>query len=380
VAGRQHRRRGALRPLRAFFRMPGARGFGVLLAVFIAIVALATVDLRHFYVNPETGRRGMDAIEALYSVLMLLVFQPIQPLPASWLTRLAFFLVPLAGIVVFGQGLVRLGATLVNREEWSRAMASTTHDHVVVCGLGRVTLKVVRWLLDLGEEVVVIERQRDNPLLDEVRAWGVAVVIGDARHGESLEAAGLAAAASIVPCTSDDLTNLSIALEARRLVPGLKVVLRMADVQLAARVRAGFDITTAFSIPELAAPAFAAAATKAPLDQAIAFGEGDARSLLTITKFTVVPESDLVGRTLGEVEREFDVAAVALRAASDGCFRLHPPDDARLAPGDRFVVSATVASLARIARLTPPTREMTRFADGRWPLEHGPRRTPAPGP
>jgi Trk K+ transport system NAD-binding subunit len=369
AARRRQRIGGGLRPLRAFFRMPGAHGFGALVAVFAAIVALATVDLRHLYVNPETGKRGMDAVEAFYSVLMLLVFQPIQPLPASWLTRLAFFLVPLAGILVFGQGLVRLGASLVNREEWSRAMASTTRDHVVVCGLGRVSLKVVRWLLDLGEEVVVVERERDNPLLDEVRSWGAAVVIGDARRGEVLESAGLPAAESIVPCTSDDLTNLSIALEARRLVPGVKVVLRMADVQLAAQVRTGFDITTAFSIPELSAPAFAAAATKVPLDQAIAFGEGDARSLLTITKFTVVPESPLVGRSLGELERDFDVAVVALRAAADGRFRLHPPDEAVLAAGDRFVVSAAVDALARVARLTPPTREMSRYAAGRWPLE-----------
>lgn len=360
-----------MHPLRAFFRMPGARGFGALLAVFAAVVALATADLKVLYVNPETGRQGMDAVEALYSVLMLLVFQPIQPLPASWLTRLAFFLVPLAGVVVFGQGLVRLGATLVNREEWSRAMASTTRDHVVVCGLGRVTLKVVRWLLDLGERVVVVEQRRDNPLLDEVRGWGVAVVIGDARRGDVLESAALAAAESIVPCTSDDLTNLSIALEARRLVPGVKVVLRMADVQLAAQVRSGFDINTAFSIPELAAPAFAAAATKVPLDQAIAFGEGDARSLLTITKFTVVPESVLAGRSLGEIEREFDVAVVALRAAADGRFQLHPPDEARLAAGDHFVVSATVDALARIARLTPPTREISHYAAGRWPLVGG---------
>ena len=364
-------RRALLRPLQAFFRMPGAGGFGGLLAAFAAIVVLATVDLRVLYLNPVTGRQGMDLGEAVYSVLMMLVFQPLLPLPASWLTRLVFFLVPLAGILVFGQGLVRLGATLVNREEWSRAMASTTRDHVVVCGLGRVSLKVVRWLLDLGEEVVVVDLQRDNPLLDEVRAWGVAVVIGDGRRGEVLEAAGVPAAESIVPCTSDDLTNLSIALEARRLVPGVRVVLRMADVQLAAQVRAGFDITTVFSIPELSAPAFAAAATKVPLDQAIAFGEDGARSLLTITKFTVVPESELVGRSLGEIEREFDVAVVALRAAADGRFRLHPPDEARLAAGDRFVVSATVDALARIARFTPPTRKMSRFAAGRWPLASG---------
>ena len=94
-------------------------------------------------------------------------------------------------------------------------------------------------------------------------------------------------------------------------------------------------------------------------------------ALLTITKFTLVPESVLLGRSLGEIEREFDVAVVALRAAADGRFLLHPPDEARLAAGDRFVVSATVDALARIARLTPPTREISRYIAGRWPLVSG---------
>jgi Trk K+ transport system NAD-binding subunit len=348
--------------------MPGARGFGVLLLVFGVLTALATIDLRWNYVHPDTGRVGLDLGEAVYAVGMLLVFQSSLPLPAAWLTRLVFFLVPVTGVLVLGQGLVRLGTTLLSSEAWSRAMASTYSDHAVVCGLGRVSLRSIRWLLDLGQEVVVVEHHRDNPLLDELRAWNVPVVIGDARRGEVLESAGIHRADAIVPCTSDDLTNLSIALEARRLAPAIKVVLRMADVAMAARVRVGFDINTAFSIPEIAAPAFAAAATKVPLDHAIAFGEGDARSLLTITKFTVVEESDLVGRTLGEIERIFDVAIVAHRTVADGRFRLHPPDEERLAAGDRFVASASPEGLTALARHTPPTREMSRYAEGRWPI------------
>ena len=81
--------------------------------------------------------------------------------------------------------------------------------------------------------------------------------------------AGIREAESIVPCTRDDLMNLSIALEARRLVPGIKVVLRMFDVQMAENVRTGFNIHTAFSIPELSAPAFAAAAGREIMDSAV---------------------------------------------------------------------------------------------------------------
>ena len=48
-------------------------------------------------------------------------------------------------------------------------------------------------------------------------------------------------------------TNLDIALQARELNPGIKVVLRMFDPDLARRVESGFGIHTAFSTSALAA-------------------------------------------------------------------------------------------------------------------------------
>jgi Trk K+ transport system NAD-binding subunit len=346
--------------------MPGSKSFGLLLFVFTLIVIASIVDLYLNYIDPETGKT-LDPFAAIYAVFALLVFETPLPLPDSWVTRLVFFAVPISGILVLGQGLIRIGSTLLDKHAWNKAMASTYKDHIIVCGLGKVSLRVIRWILDLDEEVVVIEQQANNPLIDEVRRWGVPVMIGDAHRPEVLIQAGIRQAESIIPCTSNDLTNLSIALEARRLRPGLKVVLRMVDTQMAANVRTGFDIHTAFSIPEITAPAFAAAATRAPLDHAISFGEGPDRSLLTITKFTLVPESVLVGYTVGQLEEEFGVAIIAQRV--QGKFLLHPRDDSVLSAGDRFVVSASISALNRIAELTPPTREYERYLKGRWPIK-----------
>jgi Trk K+ transport system NAD-binding subunit len=346
--------------------MPGSRSFGLLLFIFTLIVIASTVDLYLNYVDPETGR-GLDTFAAIYAVFALLVFETPLPLPDSWITRIVFFAVPISGILVLGQGLIRIGNTLLDKNAWNKAMASTYQDHVIICGLGKVSLRVIRWTLDLNEEVVVIEQRQDNPFIEEVRRWGVPIMIADAHRPEALIQAGIRQAESIVPCTSNDLTNLSIALEARRLNPTLKVVLRMADTQMAGNVRSGFDIHTAFSIPEIAAPAFAAAATRAPLDHAISFGEGEDRSLLTITKFTLVPESLLVGYTVGRLEEEFGVAVIAQR--HKGKFLIHPKDDVVLVAGDRFVVSASITTLNQLAQLTPPTREYERYLKGRWPIK-----------
>lgn len=334
--------------------------------VFAVVMTFSVMDLYLNYVDPETGKQ-LDLVATIYAVFALLVFESALPFPDSWVTRMAFFAVPISGLLLLGQGLIPLGNTLLNRDLWNRAMASTYDDHTIVCGLGKISLKVVEWILELGEEVVVIEMDHHNPNIEAIRRQNVPVLIGDAQQAETLLDAGLMNAESIVPCTNNDLANLNIALEARRLRDDLKIVLRMVDTHMAVNLRSGFDIHTVFSIPEITAPAFAAAATRAPLDHAFAFGEGDDRGLLTITDFTIVAESILVDYTIGRLEETFNVAVIAKR--SHGEFRLHPRDEAILAIGDRFVVSASIDALNRLARLTPPTREMETFRRGLWPLD-----------
>ena len=247
-------------------------------------------------------------------------------------------------------------------------MASTYSEHVLVCGLGRVGFRVVRWLLDLGEDVVVIDLPDDEDQLhDQVRAWGVPIVCADARRVDVLQQAGVERCSALMPITDDDLVNLSVATAARSICPDVRVVLRTFEDRLAANLQQGFDIYRAYSTSALAAPAFAAAATHAPVDYAFAYGEGDEpRSLMTITKFTVVDES-LAGR--------HEHRAAGGRARRPGhrppprpssC--QHPPTTSCCRSGDGFVVSAGPDALDRIAGLTPPTREMGRYREGRWPL------------
>jgi Trk K+ transport system NAD-binding subunit len=354
------------RPVLAYFRMPGSKIFGLLFVLFLILLVVAEANLDRYYVHPETGAE-LDALAASYAVFTLLVFENAFPLPDAWTTRLVFFVVPLAGLLVLGQGLIRLGSNLVQKDNWNKAMASTFKNHTIVCGLGKVSARVVRWILDMDEEVVVIESNPANIFIDQLRRWGVPVIIGDARRPEILRDAAVERAESIVPCTNDDLINLSIALEARRQVPNIKVVLRMFDVQMAENVRTGFNIHTAFSIPELSAPAFAAAATRAPLDYAFAYGDEADRSLLTITQFAMLEESVLNGYTVRQLEDEFNVAVIAFR--HEGKFQLHPSDDTVLSAGDRFVLSASIAALREISQLTPPTREMDRYQQGRWEIK-----------
>ena len=354
------------RAVLAFVHLPGTVGLAVGFAALAGLVAVGAVVLDVHYQEPGSGR-DLGTFEAFYLALTLVVVSPVAPLPTDGASRAVFILIPLAGLLLLGQLLVRLTVTILNRNRWETAVASTYSDHVIVAGLGRVGFRVVRWLLDLGEDVVVVDLPEDaDQLHDQVRAWGVPVVCADARRVDVLEDAGIARCSALMPITDDDLVNLSVATAARSVRPDVRVVLRTFEDRLAANLQQGFDIYRAYSTSALAAPAFAAAATHAPVDYAFAYGEGDEpRVLMTVTKFTVVPESILVGWTVGQ--REDDLQGQVLAHRRDH-FHQHPPDDVVLAAGDGVVVSAGPDALDELACLTPPTREMGRYREGRWPL------------
>jgi voltage-gated potassium channel len=356
------------RTIRAFFSLPGSRVFLAMLILFLVLLVVAVIVLDVSYALPGDPD-GLDTLQAIYAVFGMLFFEHVFDLPHDRLSAVLFFLVPVVGILTLGQLFVRLGTTVLNREKWEMAKASTYSDHVIVCGLGRVGFRVCRWLLDLGEEVVVVDLDDEDSLYDQVRSWGVPIIVADARRPEILETAGLQAASAIVPVTGDDLVNLAIATAARGLRPDMRVVLRTFDDALAANLQTGFDIHRAYSTSALAAPAFAAAAVHAPVDYAFSYeteSDGElSQALVTITKFTLVEGCKLAGYTVEQLENEFDVNVIAVRTKG---FEVHPPADRVLNVGEGFVVSATPEGLDQLAKYVPPTREMRRYLQGRWPI------------
>jgi len=221
-----NRKHGFRRYLRASLRDTWVlvREFRNSLMLFTGLLLLGGMILWRFYVSPETGQR-LAFSEALYAVFTLVFFQTTIPYPHSGLLQVFFFVVPILGLGVIAEGVIRFGVMLFNKQgrkgEWQVAVVSTFRNHIVVCGLGRVGYRVAEQLLRFGEEVVGIDRREESRFVERVREMGVPVVIADAREREALVKAGVPRARAIIPCTEDDLTNLAIALDAilRQLVP-----------------------------------------------------------------------------------------------------------------------------------------------------------------
>ncbi len=98
------------------------------------------------------------------------------------------------------------------------------HDHVIVCGYGRVGQNLVNLLQNKGYRVVAIERSEVKVQL--LRERGIPYVYGNCANTPVLKAAGIERARSMVVTTTDTLDNRLCVQKAIALVPNLDIVAR----------------------------------------------------------------------------------------------------------------------------------------------------------
>ncbi len=164
--------------------------------------------------------------------------------------------------------------------------------HFIVCGLGTIGYRIMVLLHRLGERVVVVTQGGHEERLAAARDNGVEVLIGDARDPALLRRAGIDSARAVLVVASDDLANVEIALDARKLREDLPIVARLFDQSLARQLESAFSIRRALSMSVLAAPNFAAAAISREVVGSFAF-EG---SKLIVGRLAVADYPGLVGQ------------------------------------------------------------------------------------
>lgn len=310
-----------------------------LLAVGVYMVAASA--LIRWDLARNGSAPGRDFQTTLYSVFMLLSFQPIDDFPPTPVARAVFWLTPVMGIFLIAEGLIKVGASLFDpatrREVWTSIMTDQLSGHVVVCGLGHVGYRVVEELRRLGEEIVAIEQRPENPFVELVRGHGFPVHVGNARQDELLEKVGIARAKAVVCATSDDLANLEIALDAKRMNPKIRVVMRMFDQRLAAKVGGALDLDESFSTSALAAPLIAIQATQEGVRSAYRLDEE-----VRVTAEVRVGEGD-GERSVLELEERGNYRIVS-RRHGDGPFRPVTCRD-KIQPGDVLILDIAAVDL-----------------------------------
>lgn len=213
---------------------------------------------------------------------------------------------------------------------------------VVLCGLGRVGWRVLASLRAAGLTVVVVDI---NTSPDDPRLAGVTAFKGDCRRTELLDAAGVKDARAVVIATSDDLVNISTALQVRRMNPTARVVVRMFNQNLVARFHGAVKNTVALSVSALIAPMLALTAVTGDALGAFRLDDGPRQ----ISELAVTAESGLVGRRVADLAGEYNLVPLAhLPPDAEPRYLRAVDANALLAAGDRLIVCGPPHALLKL--------------------------------
>jgi len=307
----------------------------MLLCLLLAIVLAASL----YAITPQEqlGGRKPTLATSLYGGWMALLAQPIYAPPEAWYLKLVTGIYPIIGVLLIGEGIVRFALLMISRKhgekEWMKVMASTYRDHVVLCGLGHLGARILQELHSANIPVIVIEKDKERRFITLARELSVPVLMRDMTEDQALIDAGVPDARVIIIATNNDMANLEVALDSRRLNPKIRVIMRLYEQQIASKISSALMVDAAFSSSALAAPVVAAMAMNASV-----LGSSMIAGVPHVTCELKLPSNTrLAGQSIGAIEAGENLRILA-RTPSAGPAN-HSPQSADLVQGgDTLVV------------------------------------------
>lgn len=113
-------------------------------------------------------------------------------------------------------------------------MIANCHDHVIVCGYGRMGRMICDQIEVGGVSCVVIDNDKDS--IETAKADGRLVVEGVASQDEVLLSAGVERASGVVCAVDSDAENMFITVTARSLNPCCRVISRAESYEAARKL------------------------------------------------------------------------------------------------------------------------------------------------
>ena len=220
-----------------------------LLLSFMGII-LAAVLFFHFY-------EKLSWIDSLYFVIVTVAtvgYGDINLATSPVLAKIAGIILILAS-TVFIWMIFSLTIDSILKKRILLALGRKKYnlkDHIILCGLGRLGYFIAEELLQKGEKLIIIEQHEDGRYLDYFRQLGAEIYIGDGRLSKVLADTNVAQAKALISVISNDSINLEIGLNSRAFQPGIRLVLRIFDVQMAEKIKEYLNIHLTLSASDIA--------------------------------------------------------------------------------------------------------------------------------
>ena len=285
--------------------------------------------------------------------------------------RVVTTLLVVGGLVVVQQTLQKLleltntGYFQILRDRRTRQQLRRMHNHVILCGYGRIGREIAEQLS--AEEVPLLVVEMDTERVAEAQQRGLRVLLADATLDETLQEAGIHQCRALVAALPNNASNLYVILSARGLAPACRLIARADSEEAERKLRlAGADQVVS---PYVAGGRTMAATALRPL--AVTFMELLAGSDCEVDEFqlSLDPEQlgSLNGQSLADLQlgRRSGALVLAIRTPPSGVgapgqpleseLIANPGGSERLAPGQLLVVLGSKQQLNRFAELLGPS-------------------------
>ncbi len=300
---------------------------------------------------------GWPWFDSLYMTVITLAtigYGEVKPLTPGgrWFTIVLIFV----GVAVFGFLITRLTEAVIEsgiRSALGRRKLfkdiSQLKDHFILCGAGRVGLRVVDELHRKGVDFVVIER--DDQVAERLLTQGHLVLIGDAIDEAVLEGAQVRRAKTLITAASSDAENVYITLTARGLNPDIYIVARAND-QAAERQLKRAGVNKVVSPVLIGSHRMAQAALSPAVADFLESTTMTEELNLSFEQIHIVEDSPLNGVRLKDsgIRSAHEVMVVAI-TPQGGEMIFNPNGEQELRAGDLLIAIGRRAGLIKLAEI-----------------------------
>jgi voltage-gated potassium channel len=322
--------------------------------IIVAIVALFAAGTALFMWS-----LGESWHAALYRTIVSASLTGLDSTPRGLGAEAATILVVLSGVAIFGYFAAQLFDEIAHgvlggawKEKRRRKMIGELHDHIIVCGYGRVGRRAVEEFRGSGVTYVVLDHSEDA--IAAAEGHEDLFILGDGANDDDLGRAGVDRARGLIVASDDDADNLYITLSAKSRRPDLTVIARASSEAAERKLHlAGADrVVTPYTT---AGRVMANLMIKPQVTAFVNVLTSAREPNLSFEEIVVQSTCGAVGRTIGELDvaRRTGSYIVAVRK-SGGELEMRPSKETLLEEGDVVVGIGSPDEIANLERLFEP--------------------------